>query len=300
MTHEAVGESFADFKNSFSYGSRADHNFKFLKGLSDQEAALYLQELLWRLTESIDDGDVERLAELTLAWQSRSYAGASSWVYEDGPFVRPAKPVSEMRLALITSSGHFVDGDDPQPFGIENMTQDEASERIDDFLKEEPTLSAIPFDTPARKPARAPRRLRHSQRVGRPQRGLAADPPARTGGRRSHRRPAGQRLFVRGRVRSDASAATHRPQMGGPMARRRHRRSRSGAGLTGLPHVRGTCRPFVGRSRRPDCDHHGRPVQRSPGSHVVATRAGHAQPDGSPSGIAQRCRGATHGVAGSA
>ncbi len=149
MTQEAVGESFADFKNSFSYASRADHNFKFLKGLSDEEAARYLQELLWRLTESIDDGDVERLAELTLAWQSRSYAGPSSWVYEDGPFVKPTKPVAEMRLALITSSGHFVDGDDPQPFGIENMTQDEASDRIGDFLKEEPSLSAIPFDTPA-------------------------------------------------------------------------------------------------------------------------------------------------------
>ena len=149
MTQEAVGESFADFKNSFSYGSHADHNFKFLKGLSDEEAALYFQELLWRLTESIDDGDVERLAELTLAWQSRGYAGASAWVYDVGPFVKPTKPVSEMRLALITSSGHFVDGDDPRPFGIENMTQDEASERIGDFLKEEPSLSAIPFDTPA-------------------------------------------------------------------------------------------------------------------------------------------------------
>ena len=63
--------------------------------------------------------------------------------------MKPTKPVAEMRLALITSSGHFVDGDDPQPFGIENMTQDEASDRIGDFLKEEPSLSAIPFDTPA-------------------------------------------------------------------------------------------------------------------------------------------------------
>jgi hypothetical protein len=148
MPQEAVGESFADFKNSFSYGSRADLNFKFLKGLSDDEVAQYLQDLLWKLTEAIDDGDVTRLADLTLEYQSRSYAGVSAWEYDDGPFVKPTKPISEMRLALITSSGHFVDGDDPKPFGIENMTQEEASDRISDFIKAEPSLSAISFDTP--------------------------------------------------------------------------------------------------------------------------------------------------------
>ncbi len=170
MAQQAVGESFADFKNSFSYGSRADHNFKFLKGLSDEEAARYLQDLLWQLTEAIDDGNVGRLADLTLEYQSRSYAGATSWAYDEGPFAKPAKPISEMRLALITSSGHFVDGDDPNPFGIENMTQAQASDHISDFIKSEPSLSAIPFDTPEESLPRAPWRLRHPQRSSRPQR----------------------------------------------------------------------------------------------------------------------------------
>ncbi len=156
MTQEAVGESFTDFKNSFSYGSRADHNFKFMKGLSDDEAAQFLQDLLRQLTEAIDEGDVSRLADLALEYQSLSYSGASSWEYDDGPFVVPTKPISEMRLALITSSGHFVDGEDPEPFGAKNMSQEEASERINDFLKEEPSLSAIPFNT-----AEANLRVRH-------------------------------------------------------------------------------------------------------------------------------------------
>ena len=47
----------------------------------------------------------------------------------------------------MSSSGHFVEGDDPQPLGINNMTQAEAEERINDFIKEEPQLSEIPIDT---------------------------------------------------------------------------------------------------------------------------------------------------------
>ena len=49
---------------------------------------------------------------------------------------------------MLTSTGHFVEGDDPAPFGISNMTQKEAVGRIKDFLKEKPTLSTIPKDTP--------------------------------------------------------------------------------------------------------------------------------------------------------
>ena len=46
-------ETFESFKNSFSYGSRTDLNFKFLKTLSDEEAADFFQELLWKLGDSI-------------------------------------------------------------------------------------------------------------------------------------------------------------------------------------------------------------------------------------------------------
>ena len=98
MTQATVGESFADFKNSFSYGSRTDHNFKFMKGLSDDEAAQFLQDLLRKLSEAIDDGDVSRLADLTLEYQSRSYAGVSSWEYDEGPFAN--RPSTSQRCVL--------------------------------------------------------------------------------------------------------------------------------------------------------------------------------------------------------
>ena len=55
-------ETFEDFKNSFSYGSRSDLNFKFLKNLSDEDASHFLQEFLWKMGDALNDGDFSRLA----------------------------------------------------------------------------------------------------------------------------------------------------------------------------------------------------------------------------------------------
>jgi glycine/sarcosine/betaine reductase selenoprotein B len=144
-------ESFQEFKNSFAYGTRSDLNFKFLKGLSDEDAAQFFQDLLWKLGASLDDGDSERLLDHVREWQIRNYSTPGTWKYDDGPFTPLRKPVSQSRLVLLSSSGHFVAGHDPGPFGVKNMTQDEAMRRIDDFLKEAPTLSEIPFNTPREK-----------------------------------------------------------------------------------------------------------------------------------------------------
>jgi D-proline reductase (dithiol) PrdB len=141
-------ESFEDFKNSFSYGSRTDLNFKFLAKLSEQEAAAFFQELLWKLGDSFDDGRLSRIVDHVNEWQVKSYAATKkNFTYDDGPFQPLAKPVPQSRLALITSSGHFVAGDDPEPFGVADMTQQEAIKRIEEFVKEAPTLSSIPMDT---------------------------------------------------------------------------------------------------------------------------------------------------------
>ncbi len=162
-------ESFEDFKNSFSYGSRTDLNFKFLAKLSDDQAADFFQELLWKLGDSFDDSNFARVAEHVFNWQERSYSGTKkNFTYDDGPFATLANPVSQSRLALMTSSGHFVAGDDPEPFGVANMTQQEAIERIGEFVKEAPSLSSIPMDTP-----RGQLRVRHG---GYDIRGVQADP----------------------------------------------------------------------------------------------------------------------------
>ena len=143
-------ESFNQFKDSFSYGSRTDLNFKFLKALPDEEAAQFFQELLWKMGDFLNDGDRTPLIEHVRDWQNKSYSSqAPSFVYEDSPFTPLPRSLEQTHLALITSTGHFVAGDDPQPFGVENMSQEEAIKRIGDFTRSEAQLSQIPIDTPA-------------------------------------------------------------------------------------------------------------------------------------------------------
>jgi D-proline reductase (dithiol) PrdB len=145
-------ESLEAFKNSFtSTGSRSDLNFKFLKNLSTEEAGIFLQDLLRKFGDSINDGDFTRLMEHVYLGQVKAYDRKGKWEYDQGPFTPLQKPLSESRLALITSSGHFVEGMDPEPFGVKGMTQAEAVQRIDDFLKAEPELSIVPVDTPLEK-----------------------------------------------------------------------------------------------------------------------------------------------------
>ncbi len=168
MTEDKTGESFEEFKSSFNYGRRSDLNFKFLKGFSDEEAARFFQDLLWQLGDTLDDGNFGRIIDHIYQAQIHGYAGAGKYVYEDGPFSKLPRPLSQSRLALFTSSGHFVEGDDPKPFGVEHMTQQEAEARIVDFIKNEPQLSVIPIDTPE-----SELRVRHG---GYDIRGALADP----------------------------------------------------------------------------------------------------------------------------
>lgn len=168
MSKTSNTESFEDFKNSFSYGSRNDLNFKFLKGLTNQDAAHFFQDLLWKLAASTDDGDFDRIVQHIYEWQVRAYSGEGRPAFDDGPFAPLSKPVAESRLALLTSSGSFVEGDDPNPFGVKNMTQEGAIARIMDYLKSEPEISSIPKDTPMQN-----MRVRHG---GYDIRGAQADP----------------------------------------------------------------------------------------------------------------------------
>lgn len=168
MTNQPDPQTFEAFKKSFSYGSRTDLSFKFLKSLSNEDAANFIQQLFWKLGQAYDSGQFEPVIQHICQGQQKAYAGASQWQYDTGPFMPLPKPVAGSRLALLTSSGHFVAGHDPQPFGLKNMTQAEATARIDDFLKSEPQLSKIPADTPNQQ-----LRVRHG---GYDIRGAQADP----------------------------------------------------------------------------------------------------------------------------
>jgi Glycine/sarcosine/betaine reductase selenoprotein B (GRDB) len=151
MTDDKQGkETFEEFKDSFSYGTRPDLNFKFMKAFSETDSATYLQDLLWKIGDALNTDDLSILREHIIQGQIDAYmSGTPHWTYDEGDFTPLKKPIAESRVGLMTSSGHFIKGDDPQPFGCTDMTQEEAIERIGDFMQEAPTLSAIPVDTPA-------------------------------------------------------------------------------------------------------------------------------------------------------
>jgi len=149
---QAAAETLEEFKNSFSYGSRSDMSFKFLKKLEPPVAAEAIRQILEAVGTSLDSGEVDELHDLLVRWHRTGYTPASgaarAFVYEEGPFTPLRKPLDESRVGLMTSSGHFVTGDDPEPFGVKDMTQQEAEERIGEFMKAPPVLSSIPKEVP--------------------------------------------------------------------------------------------------------------------------------------------------------
>ena len=146
--------SFEEFRTSFSYGARSDLNFKFFKSMSDDQAAAFIQDVLGMIGDAYDTGDIEPILRAAYEAQVEGYTPAadappSPHSYDSAPFAPMPAPVAGATIGLITSSGHFLEGDDPQPFGVAEMTQAEAERRIDEFLRETPVLSEIPSDTPA-------------------------------------------------------------------------------------------------------------------------------------------------------
>lgn len=145
---DQVDETFDEFKNSFSYASRTDLNFKFFKALSAEDTADFMQNLLDLLGDAYDSGDVSPLISAAYEAQLKAYAPAekSEPEFDEDVFASLAKPLSESKAILITTSGHFVDGDDPNPFGSQDMSQDDAIAHLVDYLREAPELSSIPAD----------------------------------------------------------------------------------------------------------------------------------------------------------
>ncbi|MEO6652547.1 MAG: glycine/sarcosine/betaine reductase selenoprotein B family protein [Ilumatobacteraceae bacterium] len=151
---DATLETADELRRSFSYGTRSNLDVKFLKDLDDAEFGDFLEELFAATSATIDDGNADRVNAVLYQWQVRAYSGHLGdpadfpHRHEDVPIATLARPLSKCRVALLTSSGHFVDGDDPEPLGVADMTQTEAEARIGEFIREAPTLSAIPVDTP--------------------------------------------------------------------------------------------------------------------------------------------------------
>jgi hypothetical protein len=57
-------------------------NFKFLKDLSAEEAGLFFQSLLWKLGDSMNDGDFIRIVDHIIEAQTQGYSDPGRFIYE--------------------------------------------------------------------------------------------------------------------------------------------------------------------------------------------------------------------------
>jgi hypothetical protein len=151
---DAIGETFEQFRKSFSYGSRNNLNFKFMKSMTDHDAAVFVADVLQQLGEAYDTGDATPMIETAIATQIAAYAPKPDspppmYVFDSGPFTEATTPLDEARVGMLTTSGHFLEHDDPAPEGLIGMSQTEAMARIGESLKESPILSEIPSDSHA-------------------------------------------------------------------------------------------------------------------------------------------------------
>ena len=72
MNDRPPAETFEEFKNSFSYGSRSDMNFKFLKSLSAEEAGEFFRDLMWKLGDASNDDRMDVVIDHIYEWQIKA------------------------------------------------------------------------------------------------------------------------------------------------------------------------------------------------------------------------------------
>ncbi len=138
--------SFEAFRKSFYYGDHADMQFKFLAAMDDDAGADVVAEVLARVGEALDTGDLTGVRDAVYAAQVAAYQVAGDPVVEDAPFTPLRAPLHDLRLAVMSAGGVFPIDDDPM--GPDGPTQQESLALINDFLRGSPTLSVIPTDTP--------------------------------------------------------------------------------------------------------------------------------------------------------
>lgn len=137
--------SFLSFRKSFYYGEHSDMQAKFLATMTDEQAAGALADVLARLGEAFDTGDLEPVREAVYAAQVAAYAADDEPTVADAPFTTWTGRLADHRLALVSAGGVFRLGDDPM--GPDGPSQQESLTLIKDFLSGTPTLSVIPRDT---------------------------------------------------------------------------------------------------------------------------------------------------------
>lgn len=139
------------FAESLYHGERADNYFKFLKNLSEDDLATFMQGLLLQVGDAIDDRDTRRLSDFVQQEQAQAYipsqtASAVRPDFPDSPFAPLQKPLHKATIALFTSGAIYRD--DQEPYYPADITYEQAVKDVRKALERFPSLRVIPADTP--------------------------------------------------------------------------------------------------------------------------------------------------------
>jgi D-proline reductase (dithiol) PrdB len=143
--------SLKGFADSLYHAERADNYFKFLRNLSEEELATFVQELLRQVGDAIDDGNTDALARFVQQGQVAAYLPTQTVTpfrpdYPDSPFASMRKPLREATIALFSSGGIYLD--DQEPYYPAELTYEQAIRDIRKMFERFPSLRVIPADTP--------------------------------------------------------------------------------------------------------------------------------------------------------
>ena len=143
--------SLTAFAASLYHAQRADNFFKFLKNFSEEDLANFLQGLLRRVGDAIDDGDTDALARFVEQGQVAAYTPTQIPTpfrpdFPDAPFAPLRKPLREATVALFSSGAVYRD--DQDPYYPAELSYEQAVRDVRKATERFPSLRIILAETP--------------------------------------------------------------------------------------------------------------------------------------------------------
>ncbi len=143
--------SLKTFAASLYHAERADNYFKFLNNLSEEDLADFLQALLQRVGDAIDDADTTALERFVQQGQVAAYMPTQTAApfrpdFPDAPFAPLRKPLREATIALFSSGALYRD--DQEPYYPASITYEQAMRDVRSARERFPSLRVIAAETP--------------------------------------------------------------------------------------------------------------------------------------------------------
>ncbi|MBI2906766.1 MAG: hypothetical protein HYX92_03805 [Chloroflexi bacterium] len=93
----------------------ASSRIKYIRLLDDDQIVEFFNHLLVTSIEAKETGQWEKVSRYIEEWEDKigDNLAAGRQVYETGPWTPLSKPLSQCKVAIVTTGGVYVDGDKP-------------------------------------------------------------------------------------------------------------------------------------------------------------------------------------------